>query len=271
MLLAMIRLILTDVDGTLIGSGSRIHPRVLAALDRARAAGLHLGICTGRPLYSLARDYAKLISSSEPHIFQNGAHVCKPDGETIFQSTLPPVAYVALVEAARRERFALEVYTASTCFVEIQSKESLEHQALIQLNVTQQDLLSIEEPIIRVQWVLPFELSSKAVAITQTIAGVQFSSTGTPDLPTHVYTSVTRLGTSKLEGAQALAAYYGLDLREVMMVGDGENDLEVLRGVGHGVAMGNAPQIVKDAAQTVVGNVDDGGLAEAIELALERV
>ncbi|MGL5001315.1 MAG: HAD family hydrolase, partial [Casimicrobium sp.] len=104
----MIRLILTDVDGTLIGSGSRIHPRVLTALERARGAGLHLGICTGRPLYSLARDYAKLISANEPHIFQNGAHVCKPDGETIFQSTLDRAAYVALVEAARRERFALE-------------------------------------------------------------------------------------------------------------------------------------------------------------------
>jgi Cof subfamily protein (haloacid dehalogenase superfamily) len=267
----MIRLILTDVDGTLIGSGSRIHPRVLEALDRARAAGLHLGICTGRPLYSLARDYAKLISANEPHIFQNGAQVCKPDGETVFQSTLAPAAYVALVEAARRERFALEVYTPSTCFVEIQSKESLEHQALIQLQVTQQDLLSIGEPIIRVQWVLTPQQAPKAMEIIRGVPEVQFSSAGTPDLPTHVYTSVTRLGTSKLEGAQALAAYYGLELSQVMMVGDGENDLEVLRGVGYGVAMGNAPQIVKDAAQMVVGDVDDGGLAQAIEFALERV
>jgi Cof subfamily protein (haloacid dehalogenase superfamily) len=267
----MIRLILTDVDGTLIGPGGRIHPRVLTALERARAKGLHLGICTGRPLYSLARDYAQLISPTEPHIFQNGAHVCRPDGTTIFQSTLARAAFAQLIEAARRERLALEVYTPSGCFVEIQSEESLQHQALIELSVTQTDLLALKEPIIRVQWVVRPEQYPRVEAITRAIKDVQFSSAGTPDLPTHVYTSVTKLGTSKLEGAQALAAHYGLDLSEVMMVGDGENDLEILRGVGLSVAMGNAPQIVKDAAQRVVGNVDDGGLAQAIEFALEPV
>ncbi len=264
----MIRLILTDVDGTLIGSGSQVHPRVLAALEIARVAGIHLGICTGRPLYSLAKDFARLVSPDGVHIFQNGAHAGMVDGRTIHQSLLPRAAYAELVAISRRERVALEVYTASGCFVEIETKIGLEHQELINLAVTHTDLLALSEPIIRVQWVTTPSGFPKLAEVMKSISGIAYSNAGTPDLPEHVYTSVTRVGTSKLEGAAAVAAYYGLALDQTMMVGDGENDLEVLAGVGFGVAMGNAPAMVKKVAKAVVGHVNDGGLADAIALAL---
>jgi Cof subfamily protein (haloacid dehalogenase superfamily) len=264
----MIRLILTDVDGTLIGTGSRIHERVFPALEAARAAGIHLGICTGRPLYSLAKDYARLVSSDGVHIFQNGAHAGKLDGTVVHQSLLPQAAYKQLVQLSRQLHIGLEVYTASACYVEVQTDISLEHQALIELLVTETDLLMLSEPVIRVQWVIHPEQHDQIVAAMQPIVGIAHSSAGTPDLPHHLYTSVTRAGTSKLEGADAVARFYGLGLNEVMMVGDGENDLEVLQGVGFGVAMGNASPKVKHVAQAVVAHVNDGGLAEAIDLAL---
>jgi Cof subfamily protein (haloacid dehalogenase superfamily) len=264
----MIQLILTDVDGTLIGTGSRIHERVFSALEVAKTAGIHLGICTGRPLYSLAKDYARLVSSNGVHIFQNGAHAGKLDGTLVHQSLLPQTAYKQLVTISRQLQIGLEVYTANACYAEVQTDISREHQALIHLEVTEIDLLALPEPIIRVQWVIHPEQHSQIVAAMQPITGIAHSSAGTPDLPHHLYTSVTRAGTSKLEGADAVARFYGLDLNEVMMVGDGENDLEVLRGVGFGVAMGNASSTVKQAARAVVAHVNDGGLAEAIDLAL---
>jgi Cof subfamily protein (haloacid dehalogenase superfamily) len=264
----MIQLILTDVDGTLIGTGSRIHKNVLPAFEQARAAGIHLGICTGRPLYSLAKDYARLVSSHGVHIFQNGAHAGKLDGSIVHQSLLPDHAYRQLVGFSREQQLGLEVYTATGCYVEVQTTISLEHQALIQLSVTQTDLLALTEPIIRVQWVIHPEQYGFVESFMRQLQGISYSSAGTPDMPHHVYTSVTRMGTSKLEGAQAVAGFYGLGLAEVMMVGDGENDLEILQGVGYGVAMGNASERVKKAARAVVGHVNDGGLAEAINLAL---
>ncbi len=267
----MIRLILTDVDGTLIGAGSQIHPRVMTALALDRDSGMALGICTGRPIYSLAKDYAKIVSETGVHIFQNGAHAGKLDGSMVHQSLLPRVAYLELVALSRRLQIALEVYTATGCFAEIQSSISLEHQRLINLAVTNTDLLALTEPIIRVQWVITPDQYPTIEAALLGIAGISFSSAGTPDLPNHVYTSVTRIGTNKLEAAAAVAHYYGIDLKQVMMVGDGENDLEVLSGVGYGVAMGNATERVKKAARAVIGHVNDGGLADAIALALEGV
>ena len=265
----VIKLILTDVDGTLIGTGSHIHPRVLHRLDSARAAGLHLAICTGRPLFSRAAEYATLISKTEPHIFQNGAQVARVDGENLFQSILPRAAYLELVALSRWTGHALEVYTASRCYVELFTKVAVQHQRLIELDVTPKDLLSITEPVLRVQWVVATSALPAIERRMASISNTQFSSAGTPNMPGAVFTSVTKLGTSKLEGATVLAAHYGVTLAETMMVGDGDNDVELLAAVGLGVAMGNASAGAKAAARVSVRDVDDGGLADAIDLALE--
>ncbi len=265
----MIKLILTDVDGTLIGTGSAIHPRVLLRLEQARAAGLHLAICTGRPLFSRAAEYAKLISKREPHIFQNGAHVARVDGHSLFESILPRAAYLELVALSRRTGHALEVYTASRCYAELFTATAVQHQRLIEIAVTPKDLLSITEPVLRAQWVITRDHLPAIELEMSSIANIQFSSAGTPDMPDAVFTSVTKFGTSKLEGASVLAAYCGVTLAETMMVGDGDNDIELLSAVGLGVAMGNASAGAKAAARVSVRDVDEGGLADAIDLALE--
>jgi Cof subfamily protein (haloacid dehalogenase superfamily) len=266
--LSAIKLVLIDVDGTLIGTGSTVHPRVLVALERARDAGLHLAICTGRPLYSRAREYAVLVSPTEPHIFQNGAHVARLDGSSIHASILPRSAYQSLVALSRRTGHALEVYTEAHCYAEIFTQVAVDHQRLIEIEARRRDLLSLAQPVLRVQWVTALAAKAALERLMQGIPDIQFASAGTPDMPDATFTSVTRLGTSKLEGAAKLAAYYGVSLAETMMVGDGDNDIELIAGVGLGVAMGNASPGAKAAAQHIVGEVNDGGLADALEMAL---
>ena len=265
----MIRLILIDVDGTLIGTGSTIPSKVLAKLEQARATGLHLAICTGRPLFSRAAEYAKLIAASEPHIFQNGAQVARVDGSSLSASILPRAAVLELVALSRRTGHALEVYTASRCCAELFTDVAVQHQRLIEIDATPKDLLSITEPVLRVQWVIARDQLPMIERELASIAEIQFSSAGTPDMPNAVFTSVTKLGTSKLEGANVLAGHYGVSLAQTMMVGDGDNDIELLEAVGMGVAMGNASAGAKAAARVSVRDVDDGGLADAIDLALE--
>jgi hydroxymethylpyrimidine pyrophosphatase-like HAD family hydrolase len=67
-----------------------------------------------------------------------------------------------------------------------------------------------------------------------------------------------------------MVSEYGIALDEVMYVGDGHNDVVAMRLVGCPVAMGNADQDAKEAAVTTVAHVDDGGLVEALDLAVER-
>ena len=79
---------------------------------------------------------------------------------------------------------------------------------------------------------------------------------------------VMPLGVDKGTGLSALAAYLNLTPAEVMAVGDGENDLAMLRYAGLSVAMGNACDAVKETARVVTESNDEDGLAKAVERVL---
>ena len=72
-------------------------------------------------------------------------------------------------------------------------------------------------------------------------------------------------GWNKMVGMELLLRHHALPLECIMAVGDGANDMEMVAGVGVGVAMGNAVPAVKKVARAVVASNDDGGVAEAIE------
>ena len=75
---------------------------------------------------------------------------------------------------------------------------------------------------------------------------------------------------NKAKAVGALAQFLGVDLSEVAAIGDGLNDLEMLSEVGFAIAMGNASDLVKAAADLVVGSNNEAGVAQAINEILAR-
>ena len=90
-----------------------------------------------------------------------------------------------------------------------------------------------------------------------------------PAMPDGVFVNLTRAGVNKGFAVRIIAAEYGVELDEVMYVGDGYNDTPAMRIVGRPVAMGNAEDVARELAWRSVGSVDDGGLAEALEVAID--
>ena len=80
--------------------------------------------------------------------------------------------------------------------------------------------------------------------------------------------SFTRPGVSKATGISVVAGHLGIELADVMMIGDGANDLPALLAVGYPVAMGNSEPEVVDVAHHLVADVDNDGVVEALELSL---
>ena len=103
----MIKLALIDVDGTLHGAGG-VHPRVWDAADRARARGLHLGICTGRSGVGAALDYAKRLDPGGLHIFDSGAVILGGDGAVHRAASLPQPLCALVLSLALAEDLELD-------------------------------------------------------------------------------------------------------------------------------------------------------------------
>lgn len=267
-----IRLVLIDVDGTLYGPNG-VPQCAWDAAHLATAKGLHLGVCTGRPGRGFALEYAKNLDQKGLHIFESGAVVVSGSGELVMSRALPTLSYQFLLELSRSYEVPFEVYTAEGGFYrETDHPDLLAHERMIGFEAEVIDLSEVPGEIIRAQFVprpTPGWAATRAAVIER--SDVDLHEATSPGIPGVGFNSVTAAGVSKRSAALWVANHYGYDLSHTAMIGDGENDLELIRAAGLGVAMGNAPDSVKASAEWVVARVEDCGLAEALNRISEGV
>lgn len=262
----MIRLVCVDVDGTLVGASSAVHPEVWHAAERARAQGIRLAICSGRPAFGETADYAAQLDPDGWHSFQNGASVVHVASGRSRSSMLEVSTVDMLVQRARATGRHLELYTDREYAFESTSDVARTHARLLGVPFRPRRFETLQGPIVRAQWLLPIEHA--AAVLAEPHPGLEISPSTSPAMPETLFVNLTAEGVTKATAVRALAAEYGVPLDEVMFVGDGWNDAPAMRIVGCAVAMGNAEPEARAAAHCSVAHVDDRGLVEAIELAL---
>lgn len=264
----MIPLVILDLDGTMIGSSGQVASEVWAAVDRVREQGVKLAICTGRPGLGVAQRVARRLGPHNPHVFQSGAHMAFPDGETLSASSLREATAQHLVRHAREHGLVLEVYTPNHVYVERKTQVVDAHMRMIGVQALVRDLSEVvaSEPVVRAQWVVPPELEGVAMAAGHD--GATVSRATSPALRDTLFISLTRAGTSKGSAVRELAAHLKVPLQHAMAVGDTAGDLPMLEQVGFPVVMGNAEPGLRARFDRVVGDVEAHGAAEALDLAL---
>lgn len=262
----MIRLIGIDVDGTLVGASGRVDPAVWNAAERARAAGIRLTLCSGRPAFGVALEYARRLDKHGWHAFQNGASILDLATGQSRSAHLPLDCVKHLTERARNTGDALELYSDDQYVTESTSTWARAHATLLGVPFESRPYESLTEPIVRAQWLLGREAATQLLAIAH--PGLEIAQSTSPLMPEVQFVGMTREGVSKGSAIRAIAAEYAIALEDVMYVGDAGNDLAALRIVGCPIAMGNAAPAVIKAAVRAVGDVDAGGLAQALELAI---
>jgi Cof subfamily protein (haloacid dehalogenase superfamily) len=261
-----IRLVGIDVDGTLVGSGGRVADRVWAAAGRARQTGIHLVLCSGRPAFGSALEYARRLDAAGWHVFQNGSSIVNLTTGESRSEAIPEAAVRTLIIQARRSGNVLELYSDTEYVSESTDVLARDHAELLGLPYQVRPLESLTGPIVRAQWLLTGEQTRRMIAVVP--PGLEVAQSTSPLMPGTQFVGLTHAGVSKGSAIRAVAAQYGLGLEDVMYVGDAGNDLPALAIVGHPVAMGNAAPAVLDATAHHVGHVDQGGLADALEQAM---
>lgn len=262
----MISLICIDVDGTLVGSSGEVPDETWAAIAAVRACGVRLAICSGRPAFGKTRGYAERLDADGWHVFQNGASVVHLPGGNTRSQPLAGMAVRALVERARETGRPLELYGDTEHAVEMDVPRARRHAELLGIPFVVRDLLAFGAPVVRGQWLLAHDEVDAVLA--EPHEGLTLSHSLSPVMPDTSFLNVTPLGVDKGEAVRAVAREYGIPLERVMMVGDGANDVPAMRIVGAAVAMSNGEPAAREAARHHVGDVDRGGLVEALALAL---
>jgi Cof subfamily protein (haloacid dehalogenase superfamily) len=261
-----VQLVGIDVDGTLVGSSGEVNPRVWEAAGIAREKGIHLALCSGRPAFGLALEYARRLHPDGWHAFQNGASIVHLATGTSKSVPLPPAAVKSFIAEARATENVLELYNDSGWVTESTAAWAEDHAKLLGVKFDPRPFESLEGCAVRAQWLLT--LAQAQHMMSSTHPGLEVAQSTSPLMPDTQFVGFTHEGVSKASAMRTIAAAYGVDMEDVMYIGDSGNDLPALRVVGHPIAMANAIPMVIETAKHTVGSDNEGGVADALEIAI---
>jgi Cof subfamily protein (haloacid dehalogenase superfamily) len=261
------KLLLTDVDGTLVRKDGSISEENLAALRAAHEAGVCVSICTGRSMLS-SKEQIEKLGFGGFHAFYDGGFICHGDsGEVLHAGAIPPAAIRRLIEFAAQHSLYLELSNGLRSFAALPCPVPKLKSLAFEAEHTTGSLERIEdrERIVQGLLVVQSEREGLIEALRQELApGTQIVH-GPVALTSGLDPCVVLAGgTSKGSAIARFCEYHGITPDEVMAVGDWMNDISMLKEAGLGVAMGQAPDEVKAAADCITGSVNEHGLAEAI-------
>lgn len=240
----MIRAVILDLDGTLIGRDETFTPRVARAVSlvRERAAVV---IASGRESANVAR-FARLLGLSRPQISDGGAVILDPgSGRFLWTAPLPPDLAWEVVTS---------LHSAGTAFIAtLPDGPAYSPAAVNGRQIIRVSALDLDEAG-----------AGRLLAQLEARAGLNAVKVFLPYNGLWAV-DVTASGVDKAAATSILAGMMGIDLSQAVAAGDSFNDLTLLQSCGLAVAMGGAPQELKDAADYVAPTVEEDGLAVALE------
>lgn len=269
-----IRLLATDIDGTLLNPQFQISDGDLAALRRAHAAGIEIVLVTGRR-HSFALPIARQLGFDLWLISSNGAVTRSLTGETFHRDLMPAETCRQLCGAMRDFRGN----TVLTFDKEVKGAIVLERLDEIGASIRRW----IEKNMEFIEFVVPIERALGSDPVQAMFCGTMarmsvalqaLERAGLDDKITILRTEypardlsmidVLNAGCSKGHALQRWATYRGFHRDEVMAVGDNHNDVEMLEFAGHPVIMGNACEELRARGWRVTLGNEACGIAAAL-------
>ena len=180
-------------------------------------------------------------------MFHTGGALWRPATGEVVASPLPDGAVDEAARLAAEHGWVFEAYAWDELAVDSDAPLAVAHAELLGIPHRRRSLDSLSPEIVRAQYVVPIDEIAEALACAPD--GCTASGATSPSMPEAAFVSVTADGVSKAAGIASVAEHLGASMDEVMMVGDGHNDLSAMAVVGWPVAIGDADPAVIAAAR----------------------
>lgn len=253
----MVKAIFFDIDGTLVSFKThRIPDSTRKAIEMIRKKGIKVFIATGRH-FSVINNLDDM--EFDGYITMNGCYCLEGTDKVIFKKSIDPADVNRFIDYQQQKR------EFPTLFVEEHrlSFNYIDEEVKFLINLLKQDLPQVNN--------LDYYRDKELFQLTaffkdfqeEEIMGHLPNCSSMRWYPT--FADVIAKGVDKGVGIDKFCEYYGFSVEETMAFGDGGNDIEMLQHAGTGVAMGNANDNVKQAADYVTDSVDNDGVLKALQ------
>lgn len=268
-----IRLIAIDIDGTLLTPDKHLTPATIAAIHTAQQEGIIITLATARR-YLNTFPIADRLGIAIPLIICDGALILDhPETKVLHMHSLNAHVAQQAVDMMVRHGIQPVVHHINGIVEEMWTgPEELDNQWLEEYFAAFPDHLyrmPVEtlcagkpDPLRTVAFASEenvYSMIPEVTALDCSWNAIRRGNYGCAEM------AIYGTGCSKATGVEALARQLHIPMSQVMAIGDNNNDLEMLQAAGWGVAMGHAPQPVKDAANAVTDTNTEDGVARAIE------
>jgi Cof subfamily protein (haloacid dehalogenase superfamily) len=260
------KMIVLDMDDTLLRDDHTISERTKKALMEAQKQGVKVILASGRPTYGM-NQVAKELNLEEYGSFIlsfNGAKIINMQTkEEHFSSTLPPEMVHRLYELSQTEGVGIHTYVGDWIITENEHPFTLKEGEITGLPIKKVDsfIEAVSEPVVKV---LMVEDPEKLIKVEEKLKN-EFADSLSIMRSKPYFLEFLEAGVTKGSSLNALIKTLGIKREEVIAIGDSYNDLAMIEFAGLGVAMGNAPDDIKEIADYVTDSNMNDGVAKVVE------
>lgn len=259
-----IKLITFDLDGTLLDDDHQLHEKTIEAVDAVREKGIRTLVATGR-MYVSAKPHIDKLKMIDPVITYNGALVMNPVENTeIYHSPIPFSVARKISEKVEECNYYLQAFLDDTLYVSEKNNYTKKYEHIA--GVVAQTVGSLDKFMDKGPTkMLIIEEDEEVQEEIRNFLANNFADDIEISGSYPSFIEITKKGISKAEPLKKLASKYNLKREEIMVFGDGLNDLTMVEWAGKGIAMENAHPKLRESADDIAQSHKELGVARYLK------
>ncbi|CAI8780354.1 5-amino-6-(5-phospho-D-ribitylamino)uracil phosphatase YcsE [Priestia megaterium] len=234
------KLIALDMDGTLLNNQQEISKENRETIAKAQEQGVHVVLSTGRSLLT-CREYAQSLQLSSYLITVNGSEIWDESGQLVERKLIDASSIEKMWNLTQEHKLNFWAVTTDKVWRD-EFPEDIASQEWLKFGYDIPDDALREEVLKQIAGISDFEISNSSLTNLE----------------------INALGINKAKGIMTVCERLGISMDEVIAMGDSLNDMAMIEAAGCGIAMGNAQEAVKEAADWVTDTNVNNGVAKAI-------